>query len=80
MNVYLQIISLSCTVNIAVNHGLAPLTKYLFKKSIKPFSCAFCMSFWIGLFIFVLKYGTIEGIGYACITGIITALIDRKLL
>lgn len=48
------------------------------RQAVKPFECPFCLSFWVGLVIFVYQYGY-PGIAYACLSAVIAALIDRNL-
>ena len=40
----------------------ALFTRFTKRKLIKPFSCSFCMSFWISLFYLVLKTDLLEAI------------------
>ena len=45
------------TINIP-----ALFTKFTKRKLVKPFSCSFCISFWISLFYLVLKTDLISAI------------------
>lgn len=74
MNIWLQIAAIPSTVTIIVNHGLIPLAKQANWKLHKPFNCAFCLSFWVSLCIFVFQYGA-EGAVYASISTAIAAQI-----
>jgi hypothetical protein len=74
MNIWLQIAAIPSTVTIIVNHGIIPLAKLLGITLYKPFNCAFCLSFWLALCIFVLQYGA-EGALYASISTAIAAQI-----
>lgn len=47
-------------------------------RRLKPFDCAFCMSFWIGLGYFTYHYG-FTGVLYASISTIIVALLETKI-
>jgi hypothetical protein len=47
-------------------------------RRLKPFDCAFCMSFWIGLGYFTYHYG-LTGVLYASISTIIVALLETKI-
>lgn len=74
MNILLQIAAIPSTVTILVNHLIIPLAKMLGVKLFKPLNCAFCLSFWVSLCIFVIQYGA-EGFLYASISTAIAALI-----
>lgn len=49
---------------------------------IKPFNCALCLTFWIGLPTFIFTNGDVfifNSIGQACVTAVLAELINRKL-
>jgi hypothetical protein len=49
------------------------------KMPIKPFSCGYCLSFWIGLNVFILKDASINSFGLACICAVLNALLYKQL-
>lgn len=49
-----------------------------YRAPVKPFECAFCLTFWTAWFIFVINYGC-WGMAYACLSAVVAAIIDRKL-
>ena len=79
MKELLQIISLSCLTILIVNFVTSPLIRGIFKRNIKPFSCAFCMSWWVGLITFTYIYGY-WGAAYAAMTAVITSYIDTRVI
>lgn len=74
MNIWLQIVAIPSLATIMVNHGIIPLAKKAEINLYKPFNCAFCLSFWTSLCIFVFQFGT-EGILYCSISTAIAAQI-----
>jgi hypothetical protein len=54
-------------------------TRVYNKMPIKPFSCGYCLSFWIGINVFMLKDISINSFGLACICAVINALIYKHL-
>lgn len=74
MNIWLQIVAIPSLVTIIVNHGIIPLAKIKAIKLLKPFNCAFCLSFWVSLCIFVYQFGA-EGVLYSSISTAVAAQI-----
>jgi len=74
MNVWLLIVAIPCMVTIIVNYGIIPAADWLLMKLRKPFNCAFCLTFWTSLAIFVYQYGA-EGVLYCAISTAIAAQI-----
>lgn len=83
---YYEIIGIACLAIIIVNFGKpADILKRLIYgndfsnwRRMKPFDCAFCLSWWIGVLYFGLTYGFV-GILYASISTVIVALLETKI-
>lgn len=83
---HLQILGIASFSIILVNFGKPAdyMKTFLYGSNpfnwrrLKPFDCAFCMSFWMGLTYFTYFYG-LPGILYASISTIIVALLETKI-
>lgn len=79
-----DIISVAALCYILAQFVLPPVISFIKGKdrrtraAVKPFECPLCLSFWVGLVIFVYAYG-IPGIAYACLSAVIAAFIDRNI-
>lgn len=49
------------------------------RKLVKPFSCSFCMSFWISLFFLILKTDLLEAIFISSIVPFIYLYVEDHL-
>jgi len=54
----------------------ALFTRVTKRKLVKPFSCSFCMSFWISLFFLILKTDLIEAIFISSIVPFIYLYVE----
>lgn len=54
----------------------ALFTRFTKRKLIKPFSCSFCISFWISLFYLVLKTDLLEAIFISSIVPFIYLYVE----
>jgi len=83
---YTEIIGIACLSIIIVNFGKPAdiLKRWKYGsdfskwKRMKPFDCAFCLSWWMGVAYFVHQYGLV-GILYASISTVIVALLETKI-
>jgi hypothetical protein len=49
-----------------------------FRKSVKPFECAFCLAFWLSVAYHSYR-GEMWGVAAASLAAIVAAIIDKKL-
>lgn len=77
-------ILIACTCLLASRYFFPPLISFItrknsyFRKSVKPFECAFCLSWWASLAYFVAT-GDAWAIPAAAFCAIVAAQIDKKL-
>ena len=85
MKELMDIAEFSAAIIILVNFAFVPLLDKLKDwqlipdYSYKPFSCAFCLTFWGGIIHFSIEHGIEHGIYSACLSAVLTALLDRRL-
>jgi len=77
-------ILIACTCLLASRYFFPPLISFItrknsyFRKSVKPFECAFCLSWWTSLAYYVAT-GDSWAIPAAAFCAIVAAQIDKKL-
>lgn len=77
-------ILIACTCILAARYFFPPLISFItrknsyFRKSVKPFECAFCLSWWAALCLFLIQ-SEVWAIPGAALSAIIAGLIEKKL-
>ena len=83
-DILIKSILLACMCLLASRYFFPPLISFItrknsyFRKSVKPFECAFCLSWWTSLAYFVAT-GDAWAIPAAAFASIVAAQIDKKL-
>jgi len=80
MEKIILIFSISAAGYVISEFIIEQWTRVYSKMPIKPFSCGYCLSFWIGYAIFVKDiYNIFESFGLACICAVLNAFIYKHL-
>ena len=83
-DIILKSILIACTCMLASRYFFPPLISFITRKnsycrkSVKPFECAFCLSWWSALCYF-LFVGETWAIPAAAFCAVVAAQIDKKL-
>ena len=84
MNTMTEILGLSALCVLLSRYFFPPFVSAIYKvdsrnrKTIKPFECGYCLSWWVGLVWFIVQFG-LQGVIYGALCAIFGALIDRYL-
>jgi hypothetical protein len=84
MNTMTDILGVAALCVLLSRYFFPPMISFVYaldsryRKTIKPFECGFCLSWWVGLTWFAVEFG-LYGIIYGALCAIFGALIDRYL-
>jgi hypothetical protein len=77
-------ILIGCLCWLAARYFFPPLISFItrknsfFRKSVKPFECSFCLSWW-SAFIYFVYIGEVWCIAAAATSAIVAGIIEKKL-
>ena len=80
----LKSILLAAVSALAANYFWPPIVSFFkgetsyFRKSVKPFECAYCHAFWLTL-CHMAFVGELWAVPLACFAAVFAALIDKKI-
>jgi len=84
MNTMTDILGVAALCVLLSRYFFPPMISFVYaldsryRKTIKPFECGFCLSWWTGLVWFSVEFG-LYGVIYGALCAIFGAIIDRYL-